>query len=264
LNNKTGIIDSYGAYVLQPEFDEVALFTDSLYVLKNEGKIIFLTMNQRIKASYVAEEIGKLVADRAVIVQNNKVGYVDAQGSLVIPFSFDAFPNIVFEGEFEGNYAKVSKGQKYGVIDRLGKIIISIQHQGLGKVSGLIACQKAGKWGFIDLTNKFVLQPTYDAATSFVNGLAQVRLLDFVGIITSKGQTLFPIQFASLSKLTEQLYVTEKDGLFGIYKMNGQLVVPNEYQQIRKIQPNLLLMSKGNELHYFQLDSQTIIQPQLN
>jgi hypothetical protein len=264
LNNKTGIIDSYGAYVLQPEFDEVALFTDSLYVLKNEGKIIFLTMNQRIKASYVAEEIGKLVADRAVIVQNNKVGYVDAQGSLVIPFSFDAFPNIVFEGEFEGNYAKVSKGQKYGVIDRLGKIIIPIQHQGLGKVSGLIACQKAGKWGFIDLTNKFVLQPTYDAATSFVNGLAQVRLLDFVGIITSKGQTLFPIQFASLSKLTEQLYVTEKDGLFGIYKMNGQLVVPNEYQQIRKIQPNLLLMSKGNELHYFQLDSQTIIQPQLN
>jgi hypothetical protein len=264
LNNKTGIIDSYGAYVLQPEFDEVALFTDSLYVLKNEGKIIFLTMNQRIKASYVAEEIGKLVADRAVIVQNNKVGYVDAQGSLVIPFSFDAFPNIVFEGEFDGNYAKVSKGQKYGVIDRLGKIIIPIQHQGLGKVSGLIACQKAGKWGFIDLTNKFVLQPTYDAATSFVNGLAQVRLLDFVGIITSKGQTLFPIQFASLSKLTEQLYVTEKDGLFGIYKMNGQLVVPNEYQQIRKIQPNLLLMSKGNELHYFQLDSQTIIQPQLN
>lgn len=264
LNNKTGIIDSYGAYVLQPEFDEVALFTDSLYVLKNEGKIIFLTMNQRIKASYVAEEIGKLVADRAVIVQNNKVGYVDAQGSLVIPFSFDAFPNIVFEGEFEGNYAKVSKGQKYGVIDRLGKIIIPIQHQGLGKVSGLIACQKAGKWGFIDLTNKFVLQPTYDAATSFVNGLAQVRLLDFVGIITSKGQTLFPIQFASLSKLTEQLYVTEKDGLFGIYKMNGQLVVPNEYQQIRKIQPNLLLMSKGNELHYFQLDSQTIIQTQLN
>ena len=264
LNNKTGIIDSYGAYVLQPEFDEVALFTDSLYVLKNEGKIIFLTMNQRIKASYVAEEIGKLVADRAVIVQNNKVGYVDAQGSLVIPFSFDAFPNIVFEGEFEGNYAKVSKGQKYGVIDRLGKIIIPIQHQGLGKVSGLIACQKAGKWGFIDLTNKFVLQPTYDAATSFVNGLAQVRLLDFVGIITSKGQTLFPIQFTSLSKLTEQLYVTEKDGLFGIYKMNGQLVVPNEYQQIRKIQPNLLLMSKGNELHYFQLETQTIIQPQLN
>jgi hypothetical protein len=264
LNNKTGIIDSYGAYVLQPEFDEVALFTDSLYVLKNEGKIIFLTMNQRIKASYVAEEIGKLVADRAVIVQNNKVGYVDAQGSLVIPFSFDAFPNIVFEGEFDGNYAKVSKGQKYGVIDRLGKIIIPIQHQGLGKVSGLIACQKAGKWGFIDLTNKFVLQPTYDAATSFVNGLAQVRLLDFVGIITSKGQTLFPIQFASLSKLTEQLYVTEKDGLFGIYKMNGQLVVPNEYQQIRKIQPNLLLMNKENELHYFQLDSQTIIQPQLN
>jgi hypothetical protein len=58
--------------------------------------------------------------------------------------------------------------------------------------------------------------------------------------------------------------VTEKDGLFGIYKMNGQLVVPNEYQQIRKIQPNLLLMSKGNELHYFQLETQTIIQPQLN
>jgi hypothetical protein len=261
LNNKTGIIDSYGAYILQPEFDEVTFFSDSLYVLKNEGKLIFLRQDQSIKASYFAEEIGKLVMDRAMLVQNNKVGYVDGQGALVIPALHDAFSNVVSDGEFVGNYAKVSKGQKFGIIDRTGKVIVPIQHQGLGKVSGLIACQKAGKWGFIDLTNKFVIQPIYDEAHSFSDGLAQVRLATGFGLINPAGQIIIPTQFSAISLLEKQLVLVEKEGVFGIYRTNGKEIVPVEYQQIRKIQPNLLLLSKGVEIHYFNLETQTIIQP---
>src|ERR1039457_842039 len=63
---------------------------------------------------------------------------------------------------------------------KTGQIVINPQFDGADAFSeGLAAVRigddKTGKWGFIDGTEKFVINPQFDFAFSFAEGLARVR-----------------------------------------------------------------------------------------
>lgn len=147
------------------------------------------------------------------IVQNNRAGYIDGKGRVVIP------PTLPFMGEggqafhdgllslgiSDGPFVD-TKGQKvldnhfyrvwnfseglaaametsnssWGYIDRSGQFAITpkFPFYPRGLVSdfseGLAAVEVEGKLGYIDRTGTFVIPPQFAAGTSFENGLARV------------------------------------------------------------------------------------------
>src|SRR5437870_4220692 len=82
------------------------------------------------------------------ILENNKIGYIDKSGKIVIAPQFDR--GFVVEGNFK-----------------------SVEFS-----EGLAVANVKGKWGFIDRTGAFVIKPTYLAAWSFSEGIAEVRTPD--------------------------------------------------------------------------------------
>jgi len=98
-------------------------------------------------------------------------------------YNSDSSKNNISQPQFDNvssfsteGLAAVKKAEKYGYIDKTGKIIIQPQfddaysfHEGLAKVT------RDKKYEFIDKTGKITIQPQFDYADSFKEGLAQVK-----------------------------------------------------------------------------------------
>lgn len=94
----------------------------------------------------------------------------------------------------------VQHGDRWGYIDRSGKIVIEPQFERAEEFSeGLAAIELDGKWGFIDTNGKLIVEPQYSSAQRFSEGLARIQIgadLDGKwGFIDHTGQTVIAPQF---------------------------------------------------------------------
>ena len=66
-----------------------------------------------------------------------------------------------------------------------------------------------GKWGYIDKTGKFVIEPRFDGAEDFSEGLAPVKLGDKWGYIDKTGKLVIKRQFDYTGAFSEGLALVE-------------------------------------------------------
>jgi hypothetical protein len=86
-----------------------------------------------------------------------------------------------------------------------------------------------GKYGFIDRTGKFIIEPEYDFALSFEDGLAAVEKDGKYGFINTRGELIIGHQFDEAHWFREGLASVQKDGKFGYIDKTGRLIVPFVY-----------------------------------
>lgn len=68
-----------------------------------------------------------------------------------------------------------SIGSRYGYMDDTGKVVIEPEYEGAEPFSeGLAAVQSDGLWGYIDASGSFAIKPQFDTAARFSNGAAAV------------------------------------------------------------------------------------------
>ena len=156
----------------------------------------------------------------SVVTKNDKVGYVNQSGKLVIPAIYE----VEYFGEEDEEYAAgndfseglaiVKKsnqtvngfGEVSGVIDTKGTVVVPFQYDWIGKFSeGLAPVRKGEKWGYIDKSGKFSipLTSTYTRVGIFSEGLAPVYSyvsnnddnLKF-GYINKTGKLVIPMNFS--------------------------------------------------------------------
>jgi len=88
---------------------------------------------------------------------------------------------------------KKANFDKWGYIDKKGKIVIDPQFDSTGIFSEGLATVKIGnKWGYINKKGKIVINPQFDFARSFSEGLATVEIGDRWGYINKKGKIIWP------------------------------------------------------------------------
>ena len=104
-------------------------------------------------------------------VENNKFGFVDKDGNVIIECKYDAVQPFV-DGK-----AKVLLNGKWGFIDKSGNVVVPFKYDFAWNFSeGLAVVELDGKWGFIDKSGNVVVPCKYDGAGSFSEGLASVEL----------------------------------------------------------------------------------------
>ena len=256
-------IDEYGTFLVPPGYEKIRIFNDSLFIFEDEDSIGLIRNNCQVVVSAHFNEIGQLSMDRALAVQDDLIGYIDGTGKVVINIIYETFPNFLKRGQFKSNLAIVKQKGKFGVIDKQGKVILPISFNEIGDISSLMAFSKGKGWGFIDLTGKVIIQPEFDYAESFKDGLAIVEKMTLQGVIDAKGNDIIPISFASIERLTKDLFIVSNGSKDGIYSSKGEILVPLNYQQVRMIDKDLFLLTSNNEVHYLYLPEKRIIQPKI-
>ena len=105
----------------------------------------------------------------AKVSLNNRCGFIDRAGNLVIKLRFDD------AGRFSEGLAPVEIGGRWGYINNKGKIVIPVRFDwALGFYEGRALIKIKDKWGYVDPTGAVVIAPEFDEAGSFSEGLARV------------------------------------------------------------------------------------------
>lgn len=115
-----------------------------------------------------------------------KWGYMDRRGRLVIPPHFDGAES--FSEGIARVYTYDGEEAHIEFINREGEVICSVSQENclVGKYThrdfseGLLALREEpnGKFGFVDTTGEFVIEPQFNSARNFAEGLAAVSWHD--------------------------------------------------------------------------------------
>lgn len=100
-----------------------------------------------------------------ILNETGKFGFINQNGEVIIAPQFD------FACPFKGNVAFASQDYYYKLIDKQGNAVIDQQFEHVRNWSsnGLAAVCVGGKWGYINQEGEMVIQPQYDAVTSFAD-----------------------------------------------------------------------------------------------
>ena len=95
--------------------------------------------------------------------------------------------------------AAVKLNEKWGFIDKTGNVVIPIKYDSVydfsnNQISGIASVKLNGKWGGIDITDKIVIPIKYDKKFHFFNdgrlGGATVCVANKYGFINDRGQEI--------------------------------------------------------------------------
>ena len=116
LGNHYGIIDTTGRVVLPIEYDDKTpkgmkyMYYDSLALVEKDGKLGFVDLEGNIRIPFYFEEAYNFSQGLACVKYNGMWGYVDTRGKVFLPFIFDhASPYQWGRAEvvYNGNVSKV-------------------------------------------------------------------------------------------------------------------------------------------------------------
>ena len=177
-NMEWGYVDKTGKWVIEPQFAYAAAFRDGLAPVKlRPGKGEDWVIGDE-KTTFI-DKTGKVVFDPVAHVLNARV----SKGV--------AFLQSVSKSPIGGSSTSL-------LIDRTGKVIFEGEDIELdGFSEGLAPVKKGGKWGYVDTAGKFVIQPRFNYAKSFSEGLAAANIGEGKwGYIDHSGKFVIPAKFS--------------------------------------------------------------------
>lgn len=198
------------------------------------------------------------------IVQDEKVGYINQQGEVVISPRFRlGFP-------FSEGLALVciEADDKCGFIDQTGKVVIPADFKQATRFSdGLAAIQVANKIGYIDMTGRIVINPQFDLGGNlqtyiFSEGLAGVHIGDKFGFIDKTGKIAIPAQFDDASPFFDGLAAVQLDKKAGFIDRNGRFVINPEFDEAEPFVNGLAAVKVGEKFGYIDKTGKIVVSPQ--
>lgn len=191
-------------------------------------------------------------SDLFVVIVNDKRGYIDRNGKIVIEPKWNGANNF---SEGLAVVATNEGGYHEGYIDTTGKVIIKPQYpkardfsEGLAAVGfGHFGMHNSGnhKTGFIDQTGALVIKPKYRDAGSFSDGLAWVRDKDKYGFIDKTGRLVIALKFDSVLDFSDGLASVRVKKRWGVIDHSGRFVIPPKYSFIDQFSEGVAAVKQG-------------------
>lgn len=118
--------------------------------------------------------------------------------------------------KIEDGLYKFYKGGKWGYKDESGKVAIEpLYDEAYNFSEGLAGVEIGEKVGFINTSGEMVIPAIYDSVTSFKEGLASVTLNDKCAYIDKEGNEVFGFDYEAATCFTNNIALVKKDGKWG-------------------------------------------------
>ena len=208
----------------------------------DQGDFVFVLRNVTNSAS-IQQKLFR-------IEEEGKVGFIDSDGTIVIPPEFD------YGREWGEGILLVGIGpkesRKYGLLSTTGKVLIEPNHQDGYFESqfreGLGLIKKHGRYGYIDLEGNIKIQPTLDYSYGFSDGLAAFK---------SGGKWV----------VTKERYYTaagHTGGLTGYIDRTGKVTIPPKFERSDGFSEGLAATQEGAKWGYIDKTGAFAIEPRFD
>lgn len=221
-SNKLGLINLKGEIVLPVEFDDIRIFQTF---------------------SGISKDI--------LVLKAGKFGLLDPGLNVLFPPIYTEFPDSHMP---YGNCLKVAKNGKYGLIDRIGKVLVDLVFDEIRPVhdslyigliykdsSELAKIHTEDHWnrGYkakdcIVFDNRFrVVTELKDYEYIYYWGVSRfiVKKDSGFGVLNTEGKVVVPLEYDALSN-NNGYYHAAKNGKCGLFNTEGKLVLPLEFTRI--------------------------------
>jgi hypothetical protein len=258
---KWGIIDNFGNEVASPKYD--AIFRE--VELKEEYK---KNISSAIKYQYNLLEISYEnfipFHDGVVVVKfGNKWGVVDTNGVVIVKPIFDWVRN------FSDGYAIVNYKNKYGCINKKGEIVLPCKYKYLTSFyHGLSLYEENKKFWYINIKGEKVLGP-YQLAEEFTYPETIVEINNKFGIIDTTGKFLIQPKYDKIFGIYKDYYkykyyhyVTLVDKKMGFVNKNLKtLIEPNKYDLLGDLANGFIEVHLNNKVGLTDSNGKEILSP---
>lgn len=261
-NAKYGLIDTTGAYVIEPQFAALHPIGDNLYsfttdtaagIVDASGKVQF-----KIDGAKSLSESGDqmyLAEFRGVAPSGQKYGYFDARGNLAA--------HVTKTFKYTEGLCRIEKdtdeGPRTGYIDKSGQLVIPCSfvnagefRDGLAKVELVVescgtGAGRAIKTAYINKSGSYVVPPIYDKLSNFDCGVAKTTLSHRRGLVDTQGRELCPPIYDELGDFYEGYAVVSIGGKYGLINLNGELVLTPKFDQMERMQEGRVAVAVGKD-----------------
>jgi hypothetical protein len=254
-NNKYSFVDQTGKTLHPFKFSKLTHFSDdSLAFMLDEKNIIScIDWNFKIVFSLQdAEEIHNYHNGIAAVRKNNKYGFVNKKGEIIINNEFDAV------GKFSENLIAVAKYEdlpdtsylKWFFIDRTGKQIFDMSFTDVHDFSeGFAAVAINGKWGWMNKSGKFVFGNDFQECKSFSEGYAAFKKGDAWGLINNKGKIVAQPNYFDVGEMHEH-FATFSMGPknVGYIDTTGNIVIQPQFESASNFNKGIAYVAKNNQI----------------
>ena len=260
VEGKHGFMDHTGKTVITPQFDMTYGFSEGLAAVRIGNKLGFINTKGVIAITPQFDDVLNFRYGRATVNLGNRYGIIDKDGKYICN------PDFQWAGQFSGNMAPVKTADgEVAFVDRSGKVVISgtfDQLQNDGFRSGLAAVAKSGKWGFIDTTGKWVIDPQFEEAGLFADGLAPVLVGGRWGYIDRKGKFAINPQYDTAGQFSEGYAAFWSAGKCGFIDVTGHVVADAKYLATDNFRDGLAAVSTGEGWGFIDTTGRMVISPQ--
>jgi hypothetical protein len=264
-----GYIDETGRWVIKGDYSPIEDFSDGLAlaagtVLDLTGNVVAQAPAFRVQAfseglaSYEAQGKPSLRSLQPGRLQYRDYaglkGFIDRTGSLVIPPKFSdvgPFVNGLARAALDGycHLATVDGGRE-------GTPTTGYPSSCGGAPDDAVSPCAVG---FINAKGGFAIQPAFESARDFQEGLAAVRIGGLWGYIGVDGKLAIPQRFEQAQSFREGLAAVKTHGKWGFVDRAGALVIPARFESVEPFSDSLAIAYSDAGSYYIDRTGQTKI-----
>jgi len=239
-----GLFDREGKEILPMEYDEIrnievifdSDFGEYFVVVKyteTERRCGVVDRQGNEKVPMIYDYITRPAEDCWIVFQGEKMGALDGNFQMMIPLTADYESMYYHDGAFE-----VRRNEKWGVIDRSGKVLIPLIYDGLrsnwqGEETLFCKVEKDGKQGVLSYPDGKVLLPVVYDSLNIYGGLTTAFRDGHWGVLeTETWETVVPFAFDGVSTDTYGMngnILVIQNGLYGAYDREGNELFPCQF-----------------------------------
>lgn len=213
------------------EISKIKDVETNLIRLKLNDKIGYADKNGKIiiPVQYDGGLLNNFTNGLIGVKKDGKCGYINFANKTVIPFDYDMV------WYFKGTIAKIKNAGKFGFVNQQGKLISNAIYDEVWDLhSGMVVVKKDGKYGYISETGAIIANTIYDDAFDFnLEDFGTVQLNNKQGCIDKTGKIVVPIEYEKSPKsLNSTLFKVYKNGKYGIIKKDGKMLFDFVYDEI--------------------------------
>ncbi|MDZ8069153.1 MAG: WG repeat-containing protein [Nostoc sp. DedQUE08] len=188
-----------------------------------------------------------------------KYGYINKTGKVIIQPQFDK------AWQFYQGLALVKIGSEfsYGYINKIGQLIILPQFKFASNFyEGLAEVLIAGKCGYIDKSGQLVISPKFDETLGFSEGIAVVKINGKWGYIDKSDKLVIQPQFDEAGSFSEGIAAVKINDKWGYTDKIGQLVIQPQFDESWDFYEGLAMVKINDKWGYINRVGQLVIPPQ--
>ena len=274
-----GLLNRDGIFVLEPVVDELEHtrgnffygFDENQYLLVQGDEIRAqvrynsyhkITKEGDLMLEYIHGKLRRVIEEDGILLdavgmesvtlvgkdlynvkfRENKLGLLGKKGWLVQPVADADWIGAGSEGRYPAR-----KNGKWGFINESGIWVIQPQFEEVDAFSESIASFRKGtSWGLITTDGRVIQDPKWMEVKKFENGLAVVKSEDnSLYVLNQAGSLVSPTGFEKVCRLKDGFLLVEVGGKKGIIEPNGNILLPLEYDQVEIASKDLIIVHKN-------------------